>query len=395
MKGNDSLTVPLRILQFGSSSSWNGEAAHVASLCRSLSALGHEVILAYRTVRKGKRVTIWEERLGELDVSHSIPISMDSGFYPVSLTADLRALRSCLRSDPPPDVVHAHRSQDHWLAAAALLMSSRKPILVRTRHVTTHWRPHLLNRWHYQHTDLVLATCSRINDVMEQTDVLPASRRAVFHGGVDVSRFDPRISGARIRDELGIGPEDPVVTAVGHLDPVKGYATFIRSLKEIQSAIPSIRGLVVGRQGKVRMSDLRDLGGELGLTRNLFLLGERRDVPEIMAATDVGVVPSLGSEGNSRVTLEFMAMRVPLVVTDVGALSDLVTDNETGRVVEPGNIKHLSRRVIQILNDPDMGAEYAARAYKRLRSEYTEQTVAKNLVELYRRSMAARTEPRE
>ena len=90
-----------------------------------------------------------------------------------------------------------------------------------------------------------------------------------------------------------------------------------------------------------------------------------------------------------------MAMRVPLVVTDVGALSDLVTDNETGRVVEPGNIKHLSRRVIQILNDPDMGAEYAARAYKRLRSEYTEQTVAKNLVELYRRSMAARTEPRE
>ncbi len=374
---------PLCIVQFASSSSWNGEAAHVASLCRSLAREGHHVILAYRTIRKNQPVTLWEERIDTMQVAESIPLALDSGFYPRLLLSDRAKLRERLAREPRVDVLHTHRSQDHWLAATLWFGASAVPPLVRTRHTTHGWRPHLLDRWLYSRTERVFSTCKRIDDVVGGSGLVPESRRAILHGGVDTSQFQTDVSGSRVRKELGIESSDRVVTAVGHLDPVKGYDVLIDALPDVCARIPNVRLLIVGQEGKTSFAELKAHAAERGVAEKLVLTGRREDVPEIMAATDVGVACSLGSEGNSRVTLEYMAMRVPLVATDVGALPDLVTDNETGLLVPHGNAPVLAERIVALLEDTDRAERFAANAFSQLQERYTEPAVVEELVRHY------------
>lgn len=375
---------PLCIVQFASSSSWNGEAAHVASLCRSLAQEGHRVILAYRTTRKGRPVTLWEERIDMMQVSESIPLALDSGFYPRLLLADRAKLRKRLAREPRVDILHTHRSQDHWLAATLWFGASAVPPLVRTRHTTHGWRPHLFDRWLYARTERVFSTCKRIDDVVGGSGLVPESRRAILHGGVDASQFRPDVSGERVRKELGIAPSERVIAAVGHLDPVKGYDILIDALPDICARIPNVRCLIVGQEGKTSFAELRARAAERGVLDKLVLTGRREDVPEIMATTEIGVACSLGSEGNSRVTLEYMAMRVPLVATDVGALPDLVLDGETGFLVPHGNAPVLAEKIIALLEQPDSAEHFATNAFSQLQERYTEPAVVAELTRHYR-----------
>ncbi len=386
---------PLTILQFGSSSAWNGEAAHVASLCRSLAARGHHIVFAYRTRRKDKEVRLWADRLDQIQPHETIPLNLDSGFYPGQLYSDFSKLRARFDAEPKIDVIHAHRSQDHWLAGFLKTFLREKPALVRTRHVTTPWKPHVFDRWLFARTNLALSTCQRIDAMMQATELIPPERRAVLHGGVDDSRFQPGLSGGHIREELGIGADAFVAVAVGHLDPVKGYDVFIRAVANAKNEIPNLHGLIVGRAGKTTPEELKALAQSLGVQDCVHLLGERSDVPEIMAASDLAVITSIGSEGNSRVTLETMAMRVPLIATDIGSLPDLITHEETGLILKPGDAGQLATAILQMHQDREARERFAQRGYERLKSHYTESIVAETLEGLYRKCIGGSRKRRD
>jgi len=160
-------------------------------------------------------------------------------------------------------------------------------------------------------------------------------RKVVVHGAVDTEKFRFYKEGReRFRRHFGL-QDTPLIGVFGRLDPVKGHALFIRALSLLKRRGFKFRALVVGLEKGVKVAELASLAETAGLKGDvIFITGRRTDIPELMSAVDVGVVPSVGSEVIARVLLELMACARPVVVTSVGVLPEVVS-KAFGTVVEP------------------------------------------------------------
>ena len=359
-----------------------GEAGHVFSLSAGLVRREHRVIIGCRTRKKGRPISIMLDHARALPGVETISLQLERGLSLRTDLADLGCLDRLCHSLPDLRIIHTHRSKEHWLA---LLLRYRHPQIrvVRTRHVVTRTRPHLFNRWLYRKTDAVIASSTAIRDGLVASRVRRFEDIVVIHGGVDTKRFHPSLPGESFREKIGIGSDVPLVLAVGHLDPVKGYHSLLSAFVEIHKVIPDARLVIVGGDGSLHRQDVVGEATNLGVGEVTILTGERQDVPDIMAACDVGVISSVGSEGNSRVALEFLASGKPLVATTVGCLPDIVKSDTTGLLVQPSDPSAMAQAVIALLRDRDRAQQLAEAGRALIESTYTEDLVATRLEELY------------
>lgn len=134
---------------------------------------------------------------------------------------------------------------------------------------------------------------------------------------------------------------------VGNLREVKGPDVFIRAAQTVIQAWPDTHFEIAGGGNSAPYEELIDL---LGLRKSVRLLGPVVDVPAFLATLDVAVLPSR-AEGLSNALLEYLAAGRPIVATRVGANSELIEDEENGRLVESGNVKELAHAIISFLSD--------------------------------------------
>ena len=359
-----------------------GEAGDVFSLAAGLARRGHRIIIGCRTRRKGKPISLMLDRAHALPGVEALPLQLERGFSLRTDLADFGCLDRLCRSVPSLRIIHTHRSKEHWLS---VLLRRRHPQIrvVRTRHVVTRTRRHPFNRWLYRKTDAVVASSTVIRDGLAASRMRRAEDIAVLHSGVDANRFHPGLPREPFRNEIGIGLDTPLVLAVGHLDPVKGYNVLLSAFVEIHRRSPGARLAIVGGEGSLCRADLLDRARDLGLGEVTTLTGARVDVPDIMAACDVGVISSVGSEGNSRVALEFLASGKPLVATAVGCVPDLVKPDDTGLLVPPSDPDALAEAVTSLLLDRAHCQRLAQAGRALVESSYTEDIVAARLEEIY------------
>jgi len=159
------------------------------------------------------------------------------------------------------------------------------------------------------------------------------ARMVVIPNGVNVQRFlpdpDARTS---VRQELGLGPNSPLVGLFARYSPMKDHETFLRAARLVQAQYPDVRFLMAGELITADNAPLSRLVRENALQQVVYLLGPRRDIPRLTAALDIACLSSW-SESFPNVVVEAMACAVPCVVTDVGDTRFIVGD--TGRVVPP------------------------------------------------------------
>ena len=187
---------------------------------------------------------------------------------------------------------------------------------------------------------------------------------AVLPNPVDLNRFDPsRTDREAARTALGLAPDDEVLAVIGQHTPWKGQADAVRVLEKVRQRRPLARLLVAGSAKFTATStrfdnraydrELRALPGELGVNQAVSFLGEREDVPTLLAAIDVLLVPSW-REAFGRVAVEGMAMGVPVIVTAVGGPAEVVRDGIDGRVLPPRDPERWADAVIELLGDPPL-----------------------------------------
>jgi sugar transferase (PEP-CTERM/EpsH1 system associated) len=162
---------------------------------------------------------------------------------------------------------------------------------------------------------------------------IPAHKVVTIHNGVDTTRFVPGDS-AEARETLGLPTAATVVGTIGRLDPVKDQAGLIAAFSGLVGSGSSPILAVVG-EGPSRPALEREIRRH-GLADRVRLFGERRDVPTVLRALDVFVLPSR-AEGMSNTILEAMATGLPVVATDVGGNPELVESEVTGRLVPSGD----------------------------------------------------------
>jgi glycosyltransferase involved in cell wall biosynthesis len=188
-----------------------------------------------------------------------------------------------------------------------------------------------------------------------------------------------------LRRELGLAPEARILLAVGNLYPVKGHHHLIGALHRISSRHPDAHVVVAGR-GEQEAA-LLEQAGSLGLRDRVHLLGLRADIPRLLAAADVFVLPSI-SEGLPIAILEAMFAGRPIIASDVGDLRYALDDGRAGRLVPPADEPALAAALHDLLSNPPAARALGEQARLRANAEFQLDTMVARYVALYRRAMA-------
>lgn len=207
--------------------------------------------------------------------------------------------------------------------------------------------------------DHVIANADAIRKMVVEEEGIPADRVTVIHNGIDLPRFDRRMS-EKLEAPLPDTHGAPVLVHVANMaHPVKRQEDLLHALARVKEQGHPLHTFFVG--DGVRRQPLEQLATELGVRDRVHFLKHRTDVPAILARATMGVLCS-SHEGLSNAVIEGMAARLPMVVTRVGGNPDLIVDGQRGYVVPPYQPEALANALIRVLSDPERSRQMGLRA---------------------------------
>jgi glycosyltransferase involved in cell wall biosynthesis len=291
-----------------------------------------------------------------------------------------RALGARLAADGA-GLVHCHNATALFLGSRAARRAGGLPVLYteHDRDMPAPLRHRLLHRWLARGVTRTVAVSRRLADALVRWEGFPAARtEAVLNGCVD-----PReaFAGdrARARAELG-WDEAPIALAVGSLTPVKGHAALLAAWPAVLARVPGARVVLAGdgplRAELERRAAALPPGGAL-------LLGGRTDVPRLLAAADLFVLPSR-SEGLPLALVEAHGAGRASVAFDVGGIGEVLQDGRTGRLAPAGDEAALGAAIAELLTDTDRRVALGLAARERFLAEFTHERMVARYVQIYR-----------
>jgi len=354
------------------SDGFGGQEHRILLECRELARRGHRMTIA---CRPGSQLLA---RARDADVPVE-PVEMRS-------SADLRAVAKLvgLFRRTRADLVNTHSGKDSWVGSMAAKLA-RVPVLVRTRHISVPVNRgihNLIYRW----PDGYVTTGEMIRDHLVAVGIDP-DRVVSIPTGVDTDRFAPAVSGAAVRAEFGVSPTAPLVSVVGVLRSWKRHDVFLEAVRLLGERGVPVRALVVGEGPQAaRIAgaiDAKDLGSAVRMT------GFREDIPEILAASDVVVLPSDRFEGVPQVVLQAMAMERPVVASPIGGVPEVVLPEKTGLLCPPGDEAAFADAIARLLSDPALGKRLGAAGRDLVLSGYSVKTMCEKTEAFYGRLAAS------
>jgi len=228
--------------------------------------------------------------------------------------------------------------------------------------------------------DCVVAISQFIRSEYELRGIDPRKIRVVYNG-IDASRYARASDPAATRGALGLEPDEQLVLLPGRLSRYKGQLELLDALPLILEHHPRARvvfagydspelgDLVVPGRGSVG-AVLQGRAAELGVTDRMLLTGATSQMPELMAAADVVVVPSW-AEPFGLVVAEAMAAARPIVAAHAGAIPELVKDGESALLVPARDPPALAQAITRLLDDPALAQRLATRAQQDVRQKFT------------------------
>jgi len=241
-----------------------------------------------------------------------------------------------------------------------------------------------VQRYACQFADCILVNADAVKDwlIGEGYD---ASKIAVIRNGVDLSRFDDPPPSGRLRSELGLAEQTPLVGVVSRLTRLKGLEHFLEAAAIVRSRLPNVRFLVVGETSPMDrgyLRELREYAERCGVAREVTFTGLRHDVPAVLSSLDVSVMPSL-NEALSNVVLESMAAGAPTVATRVGGTPEAIDDGVTGVLVPPASSSALADAIVHLLNDTALAAHLGHAARARIADHFSVRRMVRSTEDLY------------
>lgn len=235
-------------------------------------------------------------------------------------------------------------------------------------------------------TDAAVCVSQAVCELAVKRYHVRPERVCVARNGIPLELLRDAGAGARgrVRAELGIEPGRPVLASIGRLHPVKGHRALLAMLPAIVRSCPRALLLVIG-DGPERVA-CEELTARLGMTAHVRFLGRRSDVPRLLSAIDLVLMPSQ-SEGLGLAAIEGLAAGRPVIAFAVGGLPEVVTDGVDGRLVPAGDGAAFTQAVIETLRDPPRRLAYA-RGAAASAQRFSLEGHVRRLVDCYRMTLA-------
>ena len=362
----------MKILHLITTLDVGGAEMHLLSQVRGQTARGHAVHVAW--LKGAGSLADDFRRAGAIEASRTSPFDL------------IRRMRGF-------DLIHTHLLKADALGAVAAIVAFRSARLVSSKH----------NDEQVLKRPLVSRVHGVLGNVPKRVIVLSdhVGRFVAEHGRVDESRIrrvyyglDPAPFEAaarltdeekrRVRAEFGFAPTDTVFTCVARFAAQKAHDVLLRAFDRARAVDPSVKLLLVGDDP---FGDWRQRAEaharELLLGNSCVFAGIRRDIPRILAASDVFVMCSLW-EGLGLVFLEAMATEMPVLASRVSAVPEVVAEGETGLLVPPADDAALSAGMLRLARDPDLRARLGKAGAARVRARFGLERMFDETIAVYR-----------
>jgi glycosyltransferase involved in cell wall biosynthesis len=361
----------------------------------------------------GFRTTLFHGRLGagEGDMSYLIQPGTETRYLPslcrpLSPRDDLRTFISLVREFRrlKPGIVHTHMAKAGMLGRlAAAFYNLTRGSAPRARVIHT-YHGHVLDGYFSKFATAVFITIERVlatlsdriiaispairRELLEIYRIGRASKYRVVPLGFDLAPFARIDTAARTaaRRALSLPADVPVISTVGRLTAIKQHRLFLDTVARVVQAHPQAIALIAG-DGELR-DDLTTYAATLRISDRVRMLGWRRDLATIYAATDVFLLTSR-NEGTPVALIEAMASGVPGVSTDVGGVTDVIGGPDTGRTAPFGDADGLAREITELLSDPLRRSAMGDRARARVLAHYDVSRLVSDIAVLYRELLEA------
>ncbi|MEF9437413.1 MAG: glycosyltransferase family 4 protein [Candidatus Mariimomonas ferrooxydans] len=358
-----------KILHTEASLGWGGQEIRIVQESIELTKRGYHILIA---CQKGSQIAKQAAAAGLTVFTIPMRFTCD----PVAIIKFLRIIKT-----EKVDIVHTHSSKDSWIAGIAGRLS--KIPVVRSRHLSTP----VGKSWHttfvYRYLAVIIITSgTHIKEALITRNNLDPGKIISIAAGVDLERFDiENISGIKILDEFGLNDAFPIVGMVAILRSWKGHNYLLEAVLRVVATYPKARFLIVGN-GPAYGTINREII-DLGIKKSVIMTDFRNDIPEIMAALDILVLPSYASEATSQVIPQAFAMGKPVIATNVGGLPEIIEDGITGLLIPPKNRDAISDAIIWMAGHIEKANEMAMRGREKILKYYTLKTMIDRTAEIY------------
>lgn len=294
------------------------------------------------------------------------------------------------------DIVHTQTAQAGFLGRLAARLAGT-PVIVHTAHAFPFHEQlpealrrlyAFLERWVARWSDLILVDTEAVRAEGLRYRVTPPHKILTVHMGVELDRFNPNgIDRDAVRRMWGMPPAAVVVGTVARLVPEKGIDDLLRAAAPLARRWPQLRLLIVG-DGPAR-SALERQARDLSIVDRVVFAGVRTDIPTQLTAMDLFVLPSR-REGFGVVFAEAMAMRIPVVGSDIGSVREVVEDGKTGVLVPSQDLPRLADAIDRLLADPARRESMGAAGRRRVEQHFDARIMYERTEAIYRKLLEER-----
>lgn len=214
----------------------------------------------------------------------------------------------------------------------------------------------------------------------------------VVHGGRSPEHFVKAEPSSRLRAELGLAEGDEVITVIARLTPWKGHMVLLDAFRAVHAERPQARLLVVGSPTfweETYLHELQERAEELGCAEAVRWLGFRSDIPELLALSDMMVLPSF-KEPFGIVVVEAMIAAKPVVACDSGGPPEIVEDGVTGLIVPTAKVGPLADAMLELLGDPERARQMGEAGRQRALTHFDIRVGVRKIEQLYEQIMDGR-----
>jgi len=319
----------------------------------------------------------------------------ESGFethtFDQTRTLDWRLVRHLMRmfKELDVDVVHCHEFVAAIYGGTAARLAGRAHVFTMHGNQTMcdAWRRRAALRWAFRHCHAVVAVSQATKKQLDRDLGLAPNAIRVIRNGVPVraGRREP------IHQELGVRDGETLILAVGNLLERKGHIYLLRALQSLVEQGLSVpwRLVIAGGRGGEERPKLDAFIAEHGLSDRVHILSYRNDVPDLLAAADIFVMPSLW-EGLPLSILEAMLMGVAVIASETSGIPEAIVNEQHGLLVPPGDEGRLSKALERLLRDPKLRARLASDARRRALGEFTIDAMTDSYEELFHAACSTR-----
>ena len=247
---------------------------------------------------------------------------------------------------------------------------------------------HRLDRSILGKADKIVAVSESIKDTLTQ-DNLGSEKITVIHNAVDLNDYSIDKPFEDVREKFGLSPNKPLIGVIGRFSHEKGQFVFLKALKIALEDSKNFQAVLIGEGPDQQL--LNDYIKNNNLDATVKLIEYQSDIVSWYKALDLLVLPSL-SEGLPNVILEAMLFNVPVIATDVGAISSII-DGTNGIIVPPGHPGRLAEQIKDLLSNPKKRKLLALKAGQMLYPEFSSIERSKAIQSIYQEVLHHKTSP--